>query len=241
MHYRFNKQELCDFEQNIRREWVLTNGIGGYCGSSIIGAHNRTHQGYLIACLKPPVSRYLCFSKTNESFSQGMNSYDLTTAQHLDKDAPVKRKRTEGQKYLESFDYDGTICYTYKAGELTIRKHISLAQGTNLSAVAYEFENTGDEANFTITPLMNFREHSASSTSVLTPIPRRSAQRIAIRNKTIMQQIAKSLSKYMSYTGPRVMTYSSVSIGAEKSAPIAMPAARPPASIARMTGRITRT
>ena len=165
MHYRFNKQELCDFEQNIRREWVLTNGIGGYCGSSIIGAHNRTHQGYLIACLKPPVSRYLCFSKTNESFSQGMNSYDLTTAQHLDKDAPVKRKRTEGQKYLESFDYDGTICYTYKAGELTIRKHISLAQGTNLSAVAYEFENTGDEANFTITPLMNFRKHSASSTS----------------------------------------------------------------------------
>ena len=165
MHYRFNKQELCDFEQNIRREWVLTNGIGGYCGSSIIGAHNRTHQGYLIACLKPPVSRYLCFSKTNESFSQGGVSYDLTTAQHLDKESPDKRRRTEGQKYLEAFDYDGTICYTYKAGNLTIRKHISLAQGTNLSALAYEFENTGDEADFTITPLMNYREHSASSTA----------------------------------------------------------------------------
>ena len=42
---------------------ALTNGIGGYAGSSLIGAHNRTHQGYLIASLHPPIERYLVFFK----------------------------------------------------------------------------------------------------------------------------------------------------------------------------------
>ena len=67
MNYHISKESLMDFDNNIRREWAITNGIGGYAGSSILGAHNRTHQGYLIASLHPPVSRYLVFSKTNES------------------------------------------------------------------------------------------------------------------------------------------------------------------------------
>ena len=49
----------------------MTNGIGGYAGGSIIGACNRTHQGYLIASLHPPVERYLVFSKTNEKLDTG--------------------------------------------------------------------------------------------------------------------------------------------------------------------------
>lgn len=48
-------EKLADFEKNIRREWVMTNGIGGYEGGSVTGACNRTHQGYLIASLHPPV------------------------------------------------------------------------------------------------------------------------------------------------------------------------------------------
>ena len=62
-------EKLADFEKNIRREWTMTNGIGGYAGGSIIGACNRTHQGYLIASLHPPVERYLVFSKTNEKLT----------------------------------------------------------------------------------------------------------------------------------------------------------------------------
>ena len=64
MHYHISKNDLSDFDKNIRREWVLTNGLGGYAGSSVLGAHNRTHQAYLIACLRPPVSRYVVFSKS---------------------------------------------------------------------------------------------------------------------------------------------------------------------------------
>ena len=63
---QFNIKLQNDFKNNIRREWALTNGLGGYAGGSVTGAINRTHQGYLIASLHAPVQRYVCFSKTNE-------------------------------------------------------------------------------------------------------------------------------------------------------------------------------
>ena len=69
--YDYKKDSWPSFSEGIRREWVLTNGIGGYAGSSLIGAHNRTHQGYLIASLHPPIERYLVFSKINETIVCG--------------------------------------------------------------------------------------------------------------------------------------------------------------------------
>lgn len=50
--YQYTQKDWTTFKEGIKREWAVTNGIGGYAGSSMIGAHSRTHQGYLIA--KPP-------------------------------------------------------------------------------------------------------------------------------------------------------------------------------------------
>lgn len=164
--YEYKKESYRTFQDGIQREWALTNGIGGYAGSSLIGAHSRTHQGYLIASLHPPIERYLVFSKINEMLSvagpDGQNTvYNLETSQHR-KDGAVTL--TEGQRYLESFLYDGSVHYRYQAGDITLTKHICLKQGENVCAVAYEIENNGPKALLTLTPLFNFREHSTSST-----------------------------------------------------------------------------
>ncbi len=147
-----------NFEKNIRKEWVLTNGLGGYAGGSITGAINRTHQGYLIASLHAPVKRYVCFSKTTEKLLCDDKIYDLATDQFKGE------KHTDGLQYLTSFTYDGTVCFTYQAGDIILKKQIALSQGQNLSAVAYSIENKGSAAQLSVTPFMNFREHSESST-----------------------------------------------------------------------------
>lgn len=159
MQFHFDAEQLSDFSGNIRKEWVITNGLGSYAGSSILGAHNRTHQGYLIASLHPPVERFVVFSKTNERFIQSQNTYDLETSQHAHE--PFIK---DGNHFLTGFTYDGTVTYSYKAGELTFDKHICMVQGRNEAALAYDFCNDGEDAVFTITPLMNFREHNESST-----------------------------------------------------------------------------
>jgi predicted glycogen debranching enzyme len=163
MQFAFLKEQLSDFEENIRREWAITNGIGGYAGSSILGAHNRTHQGYLIASLHPPVERYVVFSKTNECFMQEGVCYDLETSQHAGEPGKQPR-RSGGNRYLSRFCYDGTAAFSYEAGSLRFEKQIAMVQGKNETVLAYVFTNDGEEVSFTITPLMNFREHSASST-----------------------------------------------------------------------------
>lgn len=78
---QFNIKLQNDFKNNIRREWALTNGLGGYAGGSVTGAINRTHQGYLIASLHSPVQRYVCFSKTNEKIVTDSHTYDLSSDQ----------------------------------------------------------------------------------------------------------------------------------------------------------------
>lgn len=158
--YEYGRDSWRTFKDGIRREWALTNGIGGYGGSSLIGAHNRTHQGYLIASLHPPIERYLVFSKVNESLRTQDGVYDLETSQHWKCGAACF---SEGQRFLEAFCYDGSVHYTYRAGDVTLKKHICLKQGENVCAVAYELENCGGDAMLSLVPLFNFREHSAAS------------------------------------------------------------------------------
>lgn len=162
MHYHFEENQLRVFQDNIRKEWVMTNGLGSYAGGSITGALNRTHQGYLIASLHAPVERYLMFTKTNEKFSSDSFTYDLTTAQHK---VHGQTSIAKGYQYLTAFDYTGAVTFTYQCGQLLLRKHIALVQGENKVAVAYEIQNQGADATFTITPLMNYRDHSANVTA----------------------------------------------------------------------------
>lgn len=161
VQYRYKKDSWNTFPEGIKREWALTNGIGGYAGSSLIGAHNRTHQGYLIASLHAPTERYLVFSKINESIQTENASLSLDTSQHC---VDGKTVYTEGQRYLQDFCYDGAIHYEYQAGDISLKKHITLVRGENACAIAYEITNTGADAVLSLTPLFNFREHSESST-----------------------------------------------------------------------------
>ena len=61
------KQENISFEEGIKKEWIITNGIGGYASSTIIGANTRRYHGLLVAPLTPPARRYLILSKLDEN------------------------------------------------------------------------------------------------------------------------------------------------------------------------------
>lgn len=159
--YQYTQKDWTTFKEGIKREWAVTNGIGGYAGSSMIGAHSRTHQGYLIASLHAPIERYLVFSKINETATVGTSTVSFETSQHR---ASGKTVYTEGQKFLTSFIYDGSVHYTYEADNFSFEKHITLKRNANVCAVSYELTAGDSDCTFTLTPLFNYREHSKSST-----------------------------------------------------------------------------
>ena len=57
------KKEDLQLEKGLQKEWIITNGIGGFASSTIIGANTRKYHGLLVAPLTPPARRNLILSK----------------------------------------------------------------------------------------------------------------------------------------------------------------------------------
>ena len=75
---KFTKEKL-KLEEGLKREWLITNGIGGFASSTIIGANTRKYHGLLIAPLFPPARRHLILSKVDESIEIEGKKYNLYT------------------------------------------------------------------------------------------------------------------------------------------------------------------
>ena len=72
-------KEKLNLEEGLKKEWLITNGIGGFSSSTVIGANTRKYHGLLIAPLTPPARRYLILSKLDESIEIRNKKYDLYT------------------------------------------------------------------------------------------------------------------------------------------------------------------
>lgn len=160
--YHLNKDALTPMSVGVQKEWVLTNGIGGYAGSSVTGAHARKHHGYLIASLHPPVERFVILSKINECLIRSSGKKDFTVEQYLAGDGSTAYR--EGIEYLNFFTYDGLVHFTTKAPEFTMTKTLAFEHGKNTIAVSYDIQNDGEAATLVLTPLFNYRVHHDAST-----------------------------------------------------------------------------
>ena len=160
--YHLNKDALTPMSVGVQKEWVLPNGIGGYAGSSVTGAHARKHHGYLIASLHPPVVRFVILSKINECLIRSSEKIDFTVEQYLADDGSTAYRK--GIEYLNSFTYDGLVHFTTKAPEFTMTKTLAFEHGKNTISISYDIQNDGESATLVLTPLFNYRVHHEAST-----------------------------------------------------------------------------
>ena len=75
---KFEKEKL-SLEEGLKKEWLITNGIGGYSSSTILGANTRKYHGLLVAPLMPPGNRQVILSKLDESIEIEGKNYNLYT------------------------------------------------------------------------------------------------------------------------------------------------------------------
>ncbi|MCL2354716.1 MAG: amylo-alpha-1,6-glucosidase, partial [Oscillospiraceae bacterium] len=151
------KKEL-SLEQGLQREWLITNGLGGYSSSTIIGINTRKYHGLLIAPLVPPARRQLVLSKVDESISIDDKDYPLYSNM-------CKNYISDGYKYQEAFEKEYIPIFTYKVQGVIIKKLICMEYGKNTVCVQYRIQNKGKEAKFTLTPIVNFRDFHNMSTN----------------------------------------------------------------------------
>ena len=75
---RINKRKI-DLKECLNKEWIITNGLGGFCSSTAIGANTRRYHGLLVAPLIPPAQRHLLVSKVDEKITINGEEYNLYT------------------------------------------------------------------------------------------------------------------------------------------------------------------
>ena len=145
------KYENLEFEKALKQDWIITNGLGGYSSSSVLGINTRKYHGLLVAPLNPPANRNLILSKVDESFESGGQEYPIYS--NIGKDYISK-----GYQYLRSFEKEYIPIFTYEVDGAIIKKYICMEYGKNTVCVLYNIKNNKKRTKFKIAPIINFRD-----------------------------------------------------------------------------------
>ena len=147
---KFTNEDL-NLENGLNKEWIITNGLGGYASSTIIGANTRKYHGLLIAPLTPPARRYMILSKLDESVTVYGIEYPLYTN-------VCKNFISDGYKNLKSFEKEYLPKFTYQIKNSTIEKTICMKHMENTVVVLYKIKTGDEDIKLKIAPIMNFRD-----------------------------------------------------------------------------------
>lgn len=151
--YFFGKSDWRTFEQGAQKEWLVTNGIGGYASGAIINANTRKYHGLLIAAHKPPGWRVVHLSKLDERFSIGPCTYNLAANQHVSAFAEL------GFIHLQQVRIEPFPTFTYSFGDNFLEKTVFMVHGSNTTVILYRVLNGTSPGVLKLTPMVNCRGH----------------------------------------------------------------------------------
>ena len=137
-----------------KREWLVTNGIGGFAAGTVAGLLTRCYHGLLIAALAPPTQRTLLVTKIDESVQYNQKIYHLASNRWLG--ATIE---PQGYINIESFHLEGTIpVWTFTCGDALLEKRIWMEQGENTTYTHYTYRRGNSPLTLNLTAFVNYRD-----------------------------------------------------------------------------------
>jgi len=160
-------REVCgDLDAALRREWLVTNGLGGYASSTLAGVATRRYHGLLVAALAPPVGRTVLVGGMVEWASyggqQGMeSSVRVPLSAHEYGDGTID---PHGYRYLQSFTLEGMLpVWVFAIGDALLERRVWMAYGANTTYVSYRLPRGTGPLELEVTPLVTYRDVHALS------------------------------------------------------------------------------
>jgi predicted glycogen debranching enzyme len=144
-------------ETLLDKEWLVTNGLGGYASGSLAGVITRGFHGYLVAALPTPLGRIMMLNDLIERI-EIPNSLSVQLSGEERANAPLK---AQGAEYLEEFRLeDGIPVWLFKFGDVWLEKRVLMVHRQNTVHVNYRLTGTAS-LKMTLRPSVNFRPHEA--------------------------------------------------------------------------------
>jgi len=142
-----------------QREWLVTNGIGGFASGTVAGSATRRYHGLLFAALYPPVSRTLLVGGLDEMIRVGEQSFELAAHRWLS-----GAVSPEGYKLIQNFYLDGSISvWVYQLGPARIEKRIWMLQGENTTFIRYTLLESPAPIALELKALVNYRDFHSTT------------------------------------------------------------------------------
>jgi predicted glycogen debranching enzyme len=159
---QFERETWSDLEAALRREWLETNGLGGFASSTIVGLNTRRYHGLLVAATKPPAGRLVLLSKLEETLWIDGRRFDLSANRYPGVIHP------QGFHYLKQFRLDPFPVFTYEVEDIEMEKSVFMIHGENSAVIHYEVrKNTRPEVpknlRLEIRPLIAFRDYHGTT------------------------------------------------------------------------------
>jgi predicted glycogen debranching enzyme len=159
MSIKFGR-EICGNLSNAEtREWLVTNGIGGYASGTVAGLLTRRYHGLLVAALQPPLGRTLLLAKLDETVGYDNLTYALHTNRWADGNV-----EPHGYRHIESFALEGTIpTWKFACADALLEKRIWMQHGANTTYVRYTLSRATQPLTLTLKALVNYRDYHGST------------------------------------------------------------------------------
>jgi predicted glycogen debranching enzyme len=157
MAIELDKSIISQFDQAASREWIETNGLGGWSSSSVSGANTRNYHGIFVSAIHPPVERMVMLNKLEEIIIAGNQKYELSCNQFPGKVC------CDGLQYLNRFSRDIFPVFQYKVGNIEITKTIAAIYQEDTVVITYEVTSADQEFELDLKPLISFRDYHSLS------------------------------------------------------------------------------
>lgn len=141
-----------------RREWLETNGIGGFASSTLPGLNTRRYHGLLVAATKPPVGRMVLLSKLEETLVIDGRRFELSTNRYPGTIHP------QGYLYLKQFRQDPFPVFVYQVAGMELEKSVFMVHEENTTVIQYELRGaTQGVCTLELRPLIAFRDYHSTT------------------------------------------------------------------------------
>jgi len=152
---RFGEDVCGNLDSALGREWLETNGIGGFASGTINGCNTRRYHGLLVAATRPPVGRFVLLSKLEETLTVNGRAYELSSNRYPGVVYP------QGFQFLAQFRLDPFPIFTFSIDGVELEKNFFMAHGQNTVVIKYELINAPDATHvqLELRPLIAFRDY----------------------------------------------------------------------------------
>ena len=156
---RVSRSTFTRLPEALEREWLVTNGLGGFASGTIAQINTRRYHALLIAALRPPAERTVLVAKVDIAARYREVCFALACNEFVDGTIAPR-----GFELLQDFQLDhGIPVWTYALIDARVEQRIWMPNGHNTSCLSLTLTHASSPVELELTPLCTYRDYHGST------------------------------------------------------------------------------